>query len=294
MLYLELGKARLTGLVVLTTAVGFLIGRNGVASWRHLFWTVIGTALAAFGANALNQWLERRHDGRMHRTCHRPLPSGRLTAPGAWCWGTAAAIAGPAILAAWVNGLAAVLAAATVVIYLGLYTPLKTRSSFCTLVGAVCGAIPPMIGWSAATGGLEPGAWLLGAVLFAWQVPHFLALAWLHRDDYARGGFRMLPVSDPTGQLTGQVIILYSLTLLALGPVATLTGMTGWVYAIGSVALGAGLLVLGVRLYRQPTSANARRLFHASLVYLPTLFALMLVDRSPVLIHVTTLATVRP
>lgn len=281
-LLLELSKARLSSLVVFTTAVGFVLAGSGGTDWVRLLWTVAGTALAAGCANALNQVMEVERDRRMERTRSRPLPSGSLGIG----WGFVAAVtmgyAGLAVLAIAVNLAAAGLALAAIVIYVALYTPMKVRTSLNTLVGAVVGAIPPMIGWVAATGRLDHGAWVLAAILFVWQLPHFLALAWLYRDDYARGGFAMLPIIDRRGQLTCQVAVLTSLALLPIGLMMTMVGVAGWVYAVGSTVLGCWLLSLTVRLYRDRTNANARRVFFASICYLPLLLSLMLVDRGPI------------
>jgi protoheme IX farnesyltransferase len=282
--YLELAKARLSALVLLTTAVGFVMGSPVAAGidWIRLLLTVAGTALAAGAANALNQVFESPRDGRMKRTRGRPLPSGAIGVPHALLFSCATAGAGLAILALAANLTAAGLALVTICVYVCLYTPLKTRSTLNTLVGAVCGAIPPMIGWVAATGGLEAGAWILGALLFVWQIPHSFALAWMYREDYARGGFAMLPVVDRAGWLTGQVVVLTSLSLVPLALAATLAGLTGWVYAAGSVVLGLWILSFGARLYTQRTGASARRLFRASIVYLPVLLCLMVADRGPI------------
>jgi protoheme IX farnesyltransferase len=280
--YLELTKARLVALVLLTTLVGFVAGSGDYVAWPRLAWTVVGTALTALGANALNEWIEMRADGLMERTRNRPLPTGRLTPRQAVSAAVAMVVAGPVLLVLAVNPLAAGLALLAAVVYLAAYTPMKTRSPACTLIGAVCGALPPMVGWAAAAGRLEAGAWVLGATLFVWQIPHFLALAWLYRDDYARGGFRMLPIVDRTGSTTGVMVILWSLALLPAGLAATLAGLAGWVYAVGSLLLGLGLLALGVELYRRRSEASARRLFVASLIYLPLLLAFMMADRGPV------------
>ncbi|HUU82633.1 MAG TPA: heme o synthase [Phycisphaerae bacterium] len=281
-IYLELTKARLVALVLVTTLVGYVIGSDGAIHWPKLAWTLIGTALAALGANALNQWMEAQRDERMERTRNRPLPSGRMTARHAFGVALSAVVAAPIVLCLATNLLAAVLALAATLIYLALYTPLKSRSPLCTLVGAVCGALPPMVGWCAATGRLGPGAWVLGATLFAWQIPHSLALAWLYRDDYARGGFRMLPVVDRAGNATGVIVILWSLALLPIGLAATLVGLAGWRYAVGSLLLGTALLALGIKLYRQRSDLSARRLFLASIIYLPLLLGFMVADRGPV------------
>ena len=303
--YLRLSKARLSALVLLTTVVGFVMGSPAPApapgsfpgsfpgtwapgvqlatgiDWIRLLWTILGTALAAGGANALNQLAEIRRDGLMQRTRHRPLPSGAISPAHALVFSMLSAYAGLAILGLAVNLASAGLALATIALYVGLYTPLKTRTTLNTLVGAVCGAIPPLIGWVAASGRLDHGAWLLGALLFVWQIPHFFALAWLYREDYARAGFAMLPVVDRDGHLTGRVVVLTSLTLVPVALAATLLGLSGWVYALGAIALGVWMVSVGARLYARRTAAAARRLFLASVVYLPVLLCLMVVDRQP-------------
>lgn len=280
-LYLQLTKARLSAMAVLTTAVGFVMGSTQAIDWPKMWWTIAGTALAAGAANALNQLAEIRRDGLMRRTHDRPLPSGAMGAMHAFVLAMVMACTGLAILGLLVNLAAAALALLTILIYILLYTPLKTRTIFNTLVGAVCGAIPPLIGWVAAGQRLDGGAWILAALLFVWQIPHFFALAWLYRDDYLRGGFRMLPAIDRSGRLTGLVVLLGSLALLPLGLAATVWGLTGWVYAVGSILLGACVLGLGARLCARRTQANARAVFLASIIYLPILLCLMVVDRSP-------------
>ncbi|NUN95161.1 MAG: protoheme IX farnesyltransferase [Candidatus Omnitrophica bacterium] len=278
-LYLELAKARLTGLVALTTAAGFLLACRGDWDLWTLFWTVIGTGLAGGGSNGLNQWRESNLDGQMDRTRMRPLPSGRISPQRAFRFSVALSTLGVGILAAFVNGLTALLGAVTVLLYVLVYTPLKTQTSLCTLVGAVCGAIPPMMGWTGAVGQIESGAWILAAILFVWQIPHFLALAWLYRADYLRGGFRMLPVVDPHGALTCHAVVLYCIALLPVALTLSLVGVTGWLFAVGSVVLGGMFLSLGMRLYRQRTDREARRVFLGSLIYLSLLMALMVADR---------------
>lgn len=282
-LYLELSKARLSAMVLLTTAAGFVMATPALPAgfdWFRMALTIAGTALAAGGANALNQLIEMRRDALMQRTRHRPLPSGGLSPAHGLVFALATAYCGVAILGLTVNLAAAGLALATILIYVLLYTPLKTRSTLNTLVGAVCGAIPPMIGWVAASGHLDRGAWILGALLFVWQIPHFFALAWMYREDYARGGFVMLPVLDTNGRLTGQVVVLTSLGLVPLGLAATLWGLAGFVYAVGSIALGAWFVSAGVKLYATRSDASARKLFLASIVYLPLLLGLMIIDRN--------------
>ena len=280
-LYMQLTKARLSALVVVTTAVGFIMASAGSIDWLRLLWTVLGTTLAAGGASAFNQLAEVRRDGLMSRTCTRPLPSGAMSLTHSFVFAMLLAFGGLAGLMVMVNLAAAGLALLTLLIYLFAYTPLKTRTSLNTLVGAICGAIPPMIGWVAATGTLDYGAWILALLLFVWQIPHFLALAWLYRKDYERGGFVMLPVIDPSGRLTGRVVVLMTLVLLPLGVAAALSGLAGWLYTFGSVALGLWMLRLGLRLHAQRSDSNARRVFVASLVYLPALLCLMVIDRGP-------------
>ncbi len=279
--YLELSKARLCALVLVTTGVGYLIAVPGGWPFMQLVAVLVGTGLAAFGANALNQVIEREHDARMLRTRERPIPAGRIAPASALAYGVAASVVGVGILAVGAGWLPALLAAITNSLYVGVYTPLKRVSSLNTLVGAVCGAIPPMIGWTAATGRLDTGAWLLFALLFLWQMPHFFALAWMYREDYARGGFRMLPVLDPLGHLTFPVIAIFSLLLLPLGISVTLAGLAGFWFALGSVALGAWWSWLGLRLARSGADRDARRVFLASLVYLPLVLGLLLIDRGP-------------
>lgn len=278
-LYSELAKARLSALVVCTTAVGFVLASRGDLDWLTLLWTVMGTALAAACANALNQQIETSRDARMKRTRGRPLPtrrmSGRHALIAAGVWG----VAGLGMLTWGANGLTAALGASNIAIYVLLYTPAKSRSTFNTLIGAVVGAIPPMMGCTAATGHIGAVGWALAAVLFVWQVPHFLSLAWLYRDDYRDGGFRMLPVVDPDGRLTGRVVVIYCLALLPIAVVVTLVGGTGWIYAFGSVVLGAWMLKLAIQLNRVRTDQQARRVFLASVMYLPLLLGLMLIDQ---------------
>jgi protoheme IX farnesyltransferase len=280
-LYAELTKARLGLLVVATAVAGFLEASAGPIDWVALLATALGTGLAAFGSNALNQVAEISRDARMERTKGRPLPSGRLDLSHGLLVGLLFVITGPAVLAVLVNALAAALALIAVLVYALLYTPLKPRTPLCTLVGALCGAIPPMIGWAAAAGRLELGAWILAAILYLWQIPHFLSLAWLYRDDYARGGFRMLPAVDESGRMTGAVVVLCSLALVPLGLLPALTGMAGRVYGVASVLLGAWLLVQSACFHRRSDDRSARRLFRASLVYLSLLMLVLVADLNP-------------
>jgi heme o synthase len=279
--YLELTKARLALLVVLTAAAGFLVAAPASWRWGTLVATLLGTALAAGGSIALNQCCEVERDARMERTRHRPLPSGLLTRRHALAVGLGLSLAGVGLLAALVNFLTAALALAVVLLYVLVYTPLKPRTSFATLVGAVCGAIPPVMGWAAATGGIELAALILAAVLFLWQIPHFLALAWVYRDDYARGGFKMLPAFDPRGRVTSRMTVLYSAGLVPVAFAAAPAGLAGRVYGVGALLLGLGLAWFGLQFARQRSDLAARRVFFATLAYLPLLLALLAVDHTP-------------
>ena len=279
--YLELSKARLCVMVLITTAVGYLMARPGGPLGWPLVWTLLGTALTAFGANALNQLLEKERDAKMERTRLRPLPAGRISEGAAFVFGIGAALTGTLILAVLVGRLPAALACGTFLIYVLVYTPLKPVSSLNTVVGAITGAVPPLIGWAAATGQLGLGAGLLGALLFVWQVPHFFALAWLYRADYARGGFCMLPLLDPAGHLTFRVLLMFAFLLLPLGLVIFLAGVAGRWFALGSLALGMWWVAFGVNLLRSGSDRDARRVFLASLIYLPAMLGLMVADSRP-------------
>ena len=279
--YLELAKIRLTAMVLVTTAVGFILGSAGPVAYGRLFWTILGTGLAAAGASTMNQLLEIRRDALMRRTRNRPLPAGQVSPLAALAFALGTSAAGVGILNELVNPLTALLGLANIVIYSLVYTPLKPRTSLCTLVGAICGALPPIMGWTGAANGISLGAVLLGTILFLWQIPHFLALVWVCRDDYAKAGFRMLPLIDPRGHLTCLMIVLYSLALLPLGLAVTFAGLAGYLFGAVSLLLGLGLFLLAVELRRAKTPQNARRVFLASLAYLPLLMLFMVLDGHP-------------
>ena len=276
---LELTKPRLTILSVLTVLLGFLMGQVGPFPWGRFIATLVGTALVGAGAAALNQTMEWPADSRMSRTRTRPIPSGRVSPEAGLAVGVSLSIAGLAILSFVVHLLAAALAALTLVTYLFIYTPLKSRSALCTLLGAVPGALPPMIGWAAARGTLGLPAWWLFSFLFLWQLPHFLALAWQFRSDYRQAGFRMLPVLDPEGGLTFRQVVLYLAALLPVSLLPVGLGFAGWLYF--SVALAGGLIFLGLGLAtaRTRSGQTAHRLFLASVVYLPVLLTTLTLDR---------------
>ena len=273
----EMTKYRLSSLVVVTAGAGFVLA-PGPVDWLGFTLAMLGTVLAAFGANAFNQCLESKRDINMDRTRDRALPSGRVSLPLAVLWSLSLLFGGVAILALSANALAAGLALLVGVLYVGAYTPLKPRTSLNTLIGAVCGAIPPMIGWVAASGAIAMGAWVLFGILFAWQIPHFLAIDWFHRDDYARGGFCMASSVDRSGQFSAHQAVLYSLVLIPISILAPAAGIGGPLYLVGALVLGTGFLGLSIVLYVQRTRLAARRLFFGSLAYLPLLLALLVLD----------------
>jgi len=275
----DLFKARLTTLVVLTTLAGFYMGsRGGMNGWL-LFHCVLGTALLASGAAALNQLLEHELDSRMVRTETRPIPAGQLQPDSVLLIGAAISAMGLIYLALKVNLLTSVLGAATLISYLFIYTPLKRITPFNTIVGAIPGALPPLMGWTAARNSVSIEGWTLFAILFFWQLPHFLAIAWLYREDYAKAGFRMLPVVDETGERTARSTISHTLGLLPISLCPFLFKLSGQLYFFGALMLGLGFLYFAIRFARDLSVANARKLFLASIVYLPLLLGLMVFDK---------------
>lgn len=272
---MELVKARLSLLVLLTTLVGFLIAWRGPMNWVLLTATLLGTALCAGGAAALNQWMERDIDARMKRTRERPLPAGRMSPRDALLFGLLFSLTGIAILGLFTNLRAAFLAFATIAIYIIVYTPMKRMSSLNTIVGAVPGALPPLIGWVAARGsyGLEGG--LLFATLFFWQMPHFLAIAWMFRDDYKAGGCVMLTDSDSDGSMTGRQALLYSICLLLVSLLPGFLGFNSPLYFYGALLLGLAFSAFAAVFLVRRNRDSARNLFFASILYLPLLLGLL-------------------
>jgi protoheme IX farnesyltransferase len=279
--YLELAKARLSALVLLTTATGFWLGVRSHSELIRLLPLTLGTALVAAGANALNQWMERDRDALMQRTSRRPLPAGRLAPAAAFRFGVGCSAAGLAVLLIWVNPLATAIAAASWASYVLVYTPLKRRTPLCTLIGAVPGALPPVIGWAGARHELTLEAAALFLLLFLWQLPHFLALAVLHRDDYARAAFPLLPLIEPEGLMTARQIALYGLALLPVSLVPSVIGVAGAVYFFGALALGLGFAGMAAKAAWARSAQSARRLFRTSILYLPALLVLLACDRGP-------------
>jgi protoheme IX farnesyltransferase len=280
--YFVLTKPRVTLMVVITMMFGFYLGSRGAMDWGLLVHALIGTALVAAGTSAWNQYLERDIDAKMLRTKNRPLPAGRLRPGAALAFSIVISVAGLVHLLILVNGLTALLAAATLVSYVFLYTPLKQKSSLSTVVGAIPGALPPLGGWTAARGELNVEGWILFAILFIWQLPHFLAIAWIYREDYRRGGLPMLTVVDPDGDSAGRQIISNCLALLPVSLLPTIIGMAGRFYFIGALALSLFFLACGVAVMRYRTNATVQRLLRASLLYLPILLALMAIDKTGV------------
>lgn len=278
--FFELTKPRVTTLVLITTLVGFYLGSSRSLDIVLLLNTLLGTALVAAGTSALNQYVERDQDGLMHRTRGRPLPAGRMEPMHALLFALGISAAGLLHLALTVNLLTAGLAALTLSSYILVYTPLKRVSSLCTLVGAIPGALPPLGGWTAAQGEIAAGGIVLFAILFVWQLPHSLSIAILYRDDYARGGFRLLPVVDPAGGSTGRQILAHCLVLLPLSLMPSMVDVSGEVYFYGALALGIVLTACAVPIVLNPTARAARRLLLASVIYLPVLLCLMALDRT--------------
>jgi protoheme IX farnesyltransferase len=278
--FFAITKPRLNFLVVATAAAGYYLGAGRDASWPAAIIAIGGTALVAGGASAMNQIYERDTDRLMERTRLRPMPDGRLAPREAGLFAGAITLTGLAILGAGANLLSMGVALFTLLSYILLYTPLKLRTSFATVVGAVPGALPPMIGWTAATNALSPEAWVLFAIVFLWQMPHFLAIAWLYRDDYARAGFPLLPVTEPDGRSTGRAVLAYGAALLPVSLLPTLIGLTSPAYFAGALVLSAAYLALGARFAVRRERGDALRLFIGSITYLPLVWGLMILTRT--------------
>ena len=275
----ELTKPRMNFLVLVTTLVGYDMATRGSIQWSRCLSTLVGTALVAAGASILNQVLEYRFDAIMPRTAHRPLPTGRVRPIEARLCGIALSISGTAFLAMFVNVLTALLAVITLATYLFLYTPAKRHTTLCTLIGAVPGALPAMMGFTAAGGAITAPALALFGILFVWQMPHFLSIAILYRDDYAKGGFRMLPVGDDGLHMSTRQIVLYSLILIPVTLAPVLLSMVGMTYFVLAIALGAAFCGVGIHWARSRSRASAKSLFFASIIYLPVLLTIMTIDK---------------
>lgn len=276
---LALTKPRVVLMVLTTILVGFYLGAKGELDYGRLLGTLLAIAMATGGTLALNQYVERELDARMERTRSRPLPDGRLRPGEALGFGLALTVSGLLYVCYAANALAGLLTAVIVVAYLFLYTPLKVKTEFCNLPGAVAGALPPVVGWAAAAGRIDPEAWILFAIMFVWQFPHLLAIGWLYREDYARAGVRHIVSERSDPRSTGRQIVNNCMALLVLGLMPTLVGLAGKVYFISALAMGIAFLACGVMASRSLTASSARRLLVASLVYLPTLLLLMVFDK---------------
>ena len=276
----ELVKARLTLLVLLTTAVGFYLGADSPINFAALLHTVFGTAAAAAGAAALNQWWEYKLDALMHRTRSRPVPARRMRPRDAVILGAALSIFGVIYLAFVCNALSAALAAITIIIYIFAYTPLKRVSTFNTALGAVPGALPPMIGWAAARGTLNAGAWMLFAILFFWQLPHFFAIAWMYRDDYARAGFQMISSDDRTGERSASQSVFFCMLLFVVAGLPAFLGIATVFYLLAELVLGGVFIAVAMRFLKTRATSDARRLFITSIIYLPLLLGALVLGKA--------------
>jgi protoheme IX farnesyltransferase len=273
--YFDLTKPRITLMVVLTTIAGFCLASVQGIDWLKFFHLIVGIGFLSSGISTINQWMERDLDALMLRTQDRPLPTGKLSPTQAIIFGASLTVGAIVYLIIFINGLTALLGVITAASYLLLYTPLKTKTTLSTVWGAFPGAMPPLVGWAAARGSLSMEGWVLFAILFLWQFPHFLAIAWMYRDDYARAGIKMLPVVEPEGRITSQQIVLYTLMLLPVSLLPTLMHIAGWIYFSGAIVLGLGFLYYSIKAATTRTTWQARRLLLASVLYLPLLFALM-------------------
>ena len=276
--WVELTKPRITLLVTLTTAAGFALASDRPLDLPRFFATLVGTALVAAGSAAWNQFAERDTDRLMRRTASRPLPGGRMVARQALAFGGLLALPGLLVLGLLVNPLTAAIGLATLVAYVAIYTPMKRQSSLATLVGAIPGAAPPVMGWTGAAGEIGLGGWLLFAILFLWQLPHFLSIAWLYRDDYRRAGMPLLTVNDPDGKATGRQAVLYALALIPVSIMPSAVGITGVVHLVGALFFGTAFLVAAALFARQQTVTSARRLLLTSVFYLPAVFGVGVFD----------------
>lgn len=277
--YYELVKPSIVWLIVMSTAVGFYLASDGTLPAVQMLHALCATALLAAGTGALNQWSERDLDARMRRTAARPLPAGRVPSRSALIYASGLTIAGLAYLFVGVNALSFWLGVCTVVSYNLVYTPLKTRTWWSTTLGAFPGAVPPLMGWAALRGSLGVEAWILFGILFLWQFPHFYAIAWMYRDDYARAGIRMLPVVDPSGQSTYRQIIVSAALLVPLSMAPAWLGMAAWWYAVPAFLLGCAYLAAGIRLAKSGAASDSKDLLRASVLYLPVLYLFLLIAK---------------
>lgn len=274
----QLGKPRITTLVLITTALGYGLGSVGPLDWWRLAWTLLGTLLVSGGINALNQWMERDIDGLMPRTCNRPLPTGRLRPDPVFYGGFAVTLAGLAVLILGTNPVAAGIGVVVALLYLLVYTPLKRVTELNTIIGAIPGALPAPLGWAAARGDLGYEALALFLIMFVWQHPHFLPIAWLYREDYRRAGLAMISARDPAGAAIRRQQVLWTATLILISLYPTLIGMAGWVYFVGALGLGLVFFAVGLAMVADLSDVRARWVLKASVLYLPLLLLLLVLD----------------
>jgi heme o synthase len=277
--FVELTKPRIAFMLLLTSAAGFYLGNRGVFDLVLFANAMIGIVLLAFGVATLNQWLERRTDVLMDRTATRPLPTGKVTSIEALVFGSLLCLSAELYLYFLVNPLTAFLGLTVIVGYVLLYTPLKTRTSASTAIGAIPGAMPPLMGWTAAANEVSIGAWALFAFLFLWQFPHFFAIAWMYKEQYAKAGILMLPVIDPTGRLTARQIVLFSIMMVPISLAPFFLGFAGWIFLTAAIIMGVWFLVESIRTARAKTPEMARRLLLVSVLYLPIMFAILVLDK---------------
>jgi len=278
--FITLTKPRLNSEAIMTTVAGYCLGSPSPLHWPTLLFTLLGTTGVAAGCGALNQWLEVEADSKMSRTKKRPLPSGRISTPHAFWFGLILSVLGLTVLYLEVNVLTAFLGLSALISYVVFYTPLKKISSLCTVVGAIPGAIPPMMGWAAAQNGIGPQGWILFAILFFWQMPHFLAIAWMYREDYARAGFPMLTVVDPKGHSTGVMIMAYTFALWPISLLPTYLHMAGRIYFFTALVLGLAFLFCSAQMAWHKSMRHAKGLFWYSITYLPVLFLVMVLNKA--------------
>lgn len=277
--YAQLTKLRLNSLALLTTLIGYLLASGSWTDLSRIFFVLVGAGLAAAGAGALNQYLERDVDALMRRTADRPLPAGRIPSHHALAIGASCVIGGVLMLAVGVNLLSGFLCALTVVSYLFVYTPLKRLGAVSTFVGAIPGAFPPLIGWAAARGELTVGAWVLFAILFTWQLPHFFSIAWIYREDYRRAGMAMISVTDEDGSRTAQQIVMCTLNVVFVSLLPVAVGLAGVAYFLVAALLGVAFLTLAARFACERSLERARQVMYGSLIYLPCVLSMWLLDR---------------
>ena len=277
--FVELTKPRIAFMLVLTAAAGFYVGNRGTFDLVLFSNAMIGIALLAFGVATLNQWLEKRTDAMMDRTANRPLPSGKVSNAEALVFGSLLCVGAEVYLFFLVNPLTALLGVSVIVGYVLLYTPLKTRTTASTAIGAIPGAMPPLMGWTASANEITLGAWALFTFLFLWQFPHFLAIAWMYKDQYEKAGILMLPVVEPSGKITARQIVLFAIMMVPVSLAPFFLGFAGWIFLVVAAVLGVWFLVESIRAARAKSPQMARRLLLVSVLYLPVIFAVMVLDK---------------